>query len=116
MDDKWICARDFPSIDDLPFTDEQKRLAMVWMAGVLWDRLGVGKLGLDGHSKSYDPLSFTADGRVHTYVFNLQDGGRHHEFTSFADLESRIIDETAEAIGDQHDFLVAPPLAPLSPT
>ena len=106
--DKWISAADYETIDSLPFSDEQKRIALVWMANVLWSRLAVGKLGLDSHGKSYDPLSFSNEGReVHTYVFNLHDGRRHHSFTSFADLEQRIINETAEAIGDQHDFLVS---------
>ncbi len=100
MSDEWISARNYETIEDLPFTDDQKKLALVWMAGVLFDKLGVERLGLDGHSKSYDPLSFSPDGRVHTYVFDLHDGGRHHSFTGYADLERRIIQEMAEKIED----------------
>ncbi len=100
MEDDWIQAREYRTIDDLPFTDEHKRIALVWMAGVIRDRLAVEKLGVDGHSKSFDPLSFSDDGsKVHSYVFDLHDGGRHHSFTSFADIEARVIDETADAIG-----------------
>lgn len=104
MSDEWIQARDHKSIDALPLNDEQKRHVMVWMAGVIWDKIAVAGLGLDGHSKSYDPLSFSPDGKVHTYVFNLHDGGRHHSFTSFADIETRIIQETVDAIRDARDL------------
>lgn len=98
MSDEWIHAEDYISIDSLPLDDRAKKIALTWLANVLFRRLAVQELGLDGHGKTYDPLSFSPDGRVHTYVFDLHDGGRHHDFTSFADIEQRIIAETADKI------------------
>ena len=36
-------------------------------------------VGGDGHCKSYDPLTFF-EGQAHSYVLNLEDGGRHHPY------------------------------------
>jgi hypothetical protein len=65
-------------------------------AQALWDILL--ELGIqDGHSKSYDPL--TIEGKIaHTYVFDLEDGGRHHEFKDLEQLRVMMLKETAAAI------------------
>lgn len=36
--------------------------------------------------KSYDPMSFW-EGKMHSYVFNLKDGGRHHPVSDYKDKE-----------------------------
>lgn len=77
----------FTDIDALPFTDDQKEMVLEWFAQVLWQ-------GLDepGHCKSYDPLVIEGN-TAHSYVMNLDDGGRHHSFESLHDLEQKMIDE-----------------------
>lgn len=36
-------------------------------------------VGGEAHCKSYDPLTFWG-GQAHSYVLNLQDGSRHHDY------------------------------------
>lgn len=73
-----------------------------YAAGV-WDCMLM--LGMqDGHGKTYDPLTIETthvSGRepiivAHTYVFDLWDGGRHHECKSLAQLLAGIRWEFAE--------------------
>jgi len=61
-----------------------------------WDILK--KLDIsDGHCKHYDPL--TIEGKTaHSYIFNLQSGGRHHPFKSLGQLKNDICDETIKLI------------------
>lgn len=40
----------------------------------------------DGHCKSYDPMSIK-DGVLHSYVFDMKDGGRHHPISDYKDKE-----------------------------
>lgn len=62
----------------------------------IWEMLEDGQLGL-GHHKMYDPL--TIEGKVaHSYVFDLEDGGRHHSFKDLWHLRDAILWETVERI------------------
>lgn len=36
--------------------------------------------------KSYDPISFS-NGIIHSYAFNMKDGGRHHPLKDYKDIE-----------------------------
>lgn len=82
---------DLDTLDELPFTDDQKEMVLEWFAQKIW-----GGLHGRGHCKSYDPLiieGYTA----HSYIFNFEDGGRHHDFQSLTDLEKLLEKEMKEA-------------------
>lgn len=61
------------------------------------------ELGIqDGHHKMYDPL--TIEGNVaHSYVFDLEDGGRHHYFNDLGHLRKMILEETANIIKEDYE-------------
>ena len=87
----------FYTVDDLPFTDDQKEMVLEWFAQKIW-----GDLQVRGHCKSYDPLII--EGKVaHSYIFNLNgldhrtDGGRHHNFKTLAQLEERLANKMKES-------------------
>lgn len=78
-------------IDDLPLSRAQKECVLEWYAMKIW------KLEGPDHHKSYDPL--TIEGNVaHSYVFNLDNGGRHHEFGSLKDLELMLDQELNQVV------------------
>lgn len=87
---------DYRTIDDLPFTPEQKMMVLAWFAQKLWD-IDVEAMGNDYCGKSYDPLSFW-DGEAHSYVFDLEDGGRHHKYDSLSHLEAMLVNEIVNLI------------------
>ena len=95
---------EYQSIDDLPFTPEQKMMVLAWFARKLWD-IEIEVYGDDYYGKSYDPLSFW-EGRAHSYVFDLEDGGRHHKYDSLGHLESMLVNEVVGEIKD--DFRLEP--------
>jgi hypothetical protein len=37
-------------------------------------------------SKSYDPIDF-CDEKIHSYAFDLKDGGRHHPLKDYKDID-----------------------------
>lgn len=82
---------DYDCIDDLPFTSEQKMMVLAWFARKLW-AIDVEALGNDYCGKVYDPLSFW-EGEAHSYVFDLEDGGRHHKYDSLGHLEAMLVNE-----------------------
>lgn len=50
--------------------------------------------------KSYDPL--TIEGNVaHSYVFDLEDGGRHHQFENCVALVDALTNEIIQKIFDE---------------
>ena len=51
----------------------------------------------DSHRKMYDPLTIE-DKLAHSYVFELNDGGRHHKFKNLESLKDTILKETIERI------------------
>ncbi|MBP8055182.1 MAG: hypothetical protein KA314_05040 [Chloroflexi bacterium] len=82
------------SLDDLPLTDAQKALVLEWFARKLWVILEEGSGEPDYYGKSYDPLVIDLEEKeAHSYVFHLDDGGRHHSFESLLDLEERLKQE-----------------------
>lgn len=85
--------RAFRDIDELPLSTLQKRCVLEWFA------FNVLKMTdcLDLCSKHYDPM-FIEDREAHSYAFNLENGGRHHSYTSLKHLESMILDEGKKLI------------------
>lgn len=88
----------FYDIDQLPFTEHQKAIVLEYLAQKLWKTLI--KVGImESYCKSYDPLLI--DGNIaHSYVFDMKDGGRHHSFKDYKDLEQMLIDNTADLINE----------------
>ena len=77
----------FNTINDLPLTKDQKEMVLEWFAQKIWFTLDE-----PGHCKTYDPLII--EGNVaHSYIFNLNTGGRHHEFDSLEHLEELLCNE-----------------------
>lgn len=37
-------------------------------------------------AKSYDPIDFSED-KIHSYAFDLKDGGRHHPLNDYKDID-----------------------------
>lgn len=55
------------------------------------------ELGGDTHCKIYDPI--TIEGNIaHSYVFEFNDGGRHHSFGKLEDLMEMARKEIARSI------------------
>ncbi len=83
----------FFSLDDLPFSDDEKVFVLEWFARKLWVILEEGSGDPDYYGKSYDPLTIDREkGVAHSYVFNLSEvGGRHHPFESLLDLEALLV-------------------------
>ena len=54
-------------------------------AKALWD-LSLAFDWIDVHRKSYDPMTIE-DGTMHSYVFNMKDGGRHHPISQYKDKD-----------------------------
>lgn len=54
--------------------------------------------GENGCSKSYDPMTVSADGKtLHSYAFDLRDGGRHHpvsDYENIEDIKTQMLRET----------------------
>lgn len=80
----------FYEIDELPFTDDQKEMVLEWLAQKIWRTFDE-----EGHCKTYDPLLIEGD-VAHSYVFNFDDGGRHHSFKDYAHLEKMLEQEMKE--------------------
>lgn len=91
------------SIDDLDLNDEQKEQVLEYLAQKYWKIL----LDLDiqdGHSKGYDPLVIEGS-TAHSYVFDLEDGGRHHAFKDYAHLEKMLSDELLTWLKGNHGLI-----------
>lgn len=54
----------------------------------------------DGCCKSYDPLTIEGN-TAHSYVFDFEDGGRHHQFKDFEHLKKMLIDEAVKEISQE---------------
>lgn len=85
------------SIDDLPLNYEQKCRVLEWFARKLWVMIEEGSGDPDYYCKSYDPLVIEGT-TAHSYVFGLDDGGRHHKFNSLEHLEKMLVDEGIKQI------------------
>jgi hypothetical protein len=53
-------------------------------------------------SKSYDPMK-CEDEIMHSYAFNMKDGGRHHlvkDYKDFEEIKTTLLEETAYNISE----------------
>ncbi len=84
------------NISELPLDEQGKKTALEYAANILYNVLcksGIMEYG----TKAYDPL--TIEGQIaHSYVFDFEDGGRHHPFRDLEHLEAMLIDEGKKAI------------------
>ncbi len=86
------------TLDELELSDEQKRQVLEWFAVKLWIMLEAAGRDYQGNWKSYDPLTIEGN-TAHSYVFDLDDGGRHHPFETLRDLEDMLMREGIKQIG-----------------
>lgn len=84
------------NIDDLPLTAEQKKCVIEWYAKKVWIIMIEAIEEYDNHCKHYDPLKINSKGECSSYVFDLEDGGRHHKYKNLNHLEEMI---TKEVVG-----------------
>lgn len=76
--------------------DREYKIYLEGMAYGIWkSRIASGKD--DGYHKSCDPLMFDLDEpkskEVYSYVFDLWDGGRHHEYETLEQIEEALLRE-----------------------
>ena len=91
----------YKTIDDLPLSELQKRCVLEWLAWKAWNVLI--ELGIeDGYGKSYDPLVIEAD-KCHSYIFDLGDGGRHHDYGTLREIEEKLMKEVVEEIKEVNE-------------
>lgn len=87
-------------INDLPMSDEHRRIVLCWFARKIWVILEESSGKPYYYGKSYDPL-YLEDNTAHSYVFELEDGGRHHAFRDLAHLEQMLVNEAIGRIKAQ---------------
>jgi len=85
------------TIEDLPLDFLEKCAVLEWFARRLWVILEESSGHPDYYCKSYDPLVIDI-AEAHSYVFDLEDGGRHHTFESLEHLERMLMDETISTL------------------
>ena len=103
---RWELS-DAESIDDYPLTEPQKELAMMYALKLI-QRVYGDQLWLDwwGHQKSYDPLVIVhGENKAHSYLMDLEDGGRHHPYRDLKHLEGMIVDELRKECAENLDAL-----------
>ena len=89
------------SIDDLPFSEREKEAILEWLARRLWILLEESTGDPEYYCKSYDPLVIELT-EAYSYVFDLEDGGRHHAFESLEHLERMLMDEAITTLLYRH--------------
>lgn len=78
-------------ISELPLTNKQKEVVLEYLAYKIWKEIELRVFKFDGGHKNYDPL--TIDGNeAHSYVFGMDDDGRHHDYENLDDLEGQLIE------------------------
>lgn len=93
-----IIENNIYDIDDLiGFTPEQKAEVLVWFARKLYILIEEGSGEPDYYHKMYDPLTIE-NNTAHSYVFDFEDGGRHHPFKNLLELEKMLMDEGIKRI------------------
>jgi hypothetical protein len=65
-------------------TDKQKDL-LTGYANALQD-LMLELTGENHCAKRYDPIDFS-EGKIHSYAFDMKDGGRHHPLSDYKDVD-----------------------------
>lgn len=90
---------EWQTIDDLPLSELQKASVLEWVA----QKLGQTKVARDEdiwtYGKSYDPLYITGN-VAHSYVIDMHDGGRHHNFKEMKEVEAAIFGEFFATLED----------------
>ena len=82
----------YHDIDDLPLDYLEKCAVLEYLARKLWIILEESTGAPEYAGKTYDPLII--EGNIaHSYVFDLEDGGRHHSFKDLKHLETMLINE-----------------------
>ena len=57
--------------------------------------------GDNGCSKSYDPMTVDLEsGVMHSYAFDMKDGGRHHPLTDYSSIDEVCDILRMEAVGE----------------
>jgi hypothetical protein len=90
------------SPDNNLFIDEQKKTILEWYATKIFKVINkIGEIqGWTTNVKSYDPLTIDLPTKVaHSYVLDLDDGGRHHKFDDLMHLERMMDDELIGLVG-----------------
>ena len=77
-------------IDDLPLSSEQKKCVLEWFAWKIVEVASAKDLFIG--MKHYDPLMID-DEEAHSYVFDFEDGGRHHQYRDLKHLEKMLLEE-----------------------
>ena len=89
----------YKTADDLPLSELQKRCVLEWFAWKVWELLI--ELGIeDGYGKPYDPLLID-DKKCHSYIFDLGNGGRHHDYGTLREIEEELMKEVVEEIKEE---------------
>lgn len=60
-------------------------------------------VGCDGHCKNYDPLFFEGD-VAHSYVLELDDGGRHHSYVTPQWVALKALLEFAQTLKEEWEI------------
>ena len=95
-------GNEYYTIDDLPLVPAQKEAVLEWLAHKYWNlmiRLDIQ----DGCCKGYDPLMIWGN-VADSYVFDLEDGGRHHSFNDYQHLEKMLFDEILREIQEVIEY------------
>ncbi len=87
----------YKDLSEMPLTREQRKAVLEHIAMLFWRILNDNEYSF-GHCKSYDPLTI-AEGEAHSYVFDMEDGGRHHGFKNLDHLEKMIVNDFKRWIG-----------------
>jgi hypothetical protein len=96
MDDQIKYSNEYYNIDTLPLHPKEKEAVLEYLARKLWTILIRTDL-MDDYGKSYDPLII--EGNIaHSYVFDMEDGGRHHSFKDYKHLEEMLMNDTITRI------------------
>lgn len=91
-------TNEYFDIDTLPLKDFQKKAVLEYLAQKLW-RILLKTNIMEDHCKIYDPLII--EGNIaHSYVFDMEDGGRHHPFKDYKHLEQMLMEETILRINE----------------
>ena len=83
-------ANPYRTIDDLPLSPEQKKCVLEWFAWKITEVASAKNLFVG--MKHYDPLMID-DEEAHSYVFDFEDGGRHHKYRDLKHLEKMLMEE-----------------------
>lgn len=95
---------DIRTLDDIELTELQRKEVLEWYAWKIWRGLEEGSGDPYYYGKSYDPLTINRDDHIaHSYVFNFEDGGRHHAYRDLAHLEEMLDKELITGISDMRE-------------